>query len=163
MEVVVGDYKFKFVKWASISVHKRYTKVQRRGTACLSYATLNVYGKTLFSWRGTSLYKLCIRIFPFISLLPAPGVKIRKSSDAYNKTTCQSLIVHVSKQISMAPRITMRAYEGVLLRYSSNWLWSNSPVKAYKYHSTLPSYQSGPFLGGYLAHNKRNIAQCKFS
>ena len=34
MEVVVGDYKFKFVKWASISVHKRYTKVQRRGTAC---------------------------------------------------------------------------------------------------------------------------------
>lgn len=29
MEVVVGDYKFKFVKWASISVHKRYAKVQR--------------------------------------------------------------------------------------------------------------------------------------
>ena len=28
MEVVVGDYKLKFVKWASISVHKRYTKVQ---------------------------------------------------------------------------------------------------------------------------------------
>ena len=29
MEVVVGDYKFKFVKWASISVNKRYAKVQR--------------------------------------------------------------------------------------------------------------------------------------
>ena len=29
MEVVVGDYMFEFVKWASISVHKRYTKEQR--------------------------------------------------------------------------------------------------------------------------------------
>ena len=26
MEVVVGDYKFKFVKWASISVHKKFSK-----------------------------------------------------------------------------------------------------------------------------------------
>ena len=37
MEVVVGDYKFKFVKLASISVHKRYTKVRR-----VFLATLNV-------------------------------------------------------------------------------------------------------------------------
>ena len=37
MEVVVGDYKFKFVKWASISVHKRYAKVQR-----VFFSTLNV-------------------------------------------------------------------------------------------------------------------------
>lgn len=52
-------------------------------------------------------------------------------------------------------------HEGVSLQDSSNWLWSSSSAKAYKYHSTLPSYLSNPFLGGYRAHNTRSIAQCK--
>ena len=141
MEVVVGDYKFKFVKWASISVHKRYTKVQR--VLC----NIECIRENAVFLEGDIPLQTLHQYLPFYFTLPVPGVKIRKSSDAYNKTTYQSLSVHVSKQISMAPSITMRAYEGVLLQYSSNWLWCNSPVKAYKYHSTLPSYQSVPFLG----------------
>lgn len=53
MEDVVGDYKFKFVKWASISVHKRYTKVQR-----VFFCNFECIRENAVFLAGASLYKL---------------------------------------------------------------------------------------------------------
>ena len=87
MEVVVGDYKFKFVKWASISVHKRYTKVQRIFLQLWMFK-----GKRCFPGGGDPFTNFHEYLLVYFTSTPAPGVKIRKSSDAYNKTACQSLL-----------------------------------------------------------------------